>query len=98
MSYKAYDGSNAIRLILKTSIDFTSTSPDPVEIIYKKPNDDTEYTWTATVLAADADGKIYYDLLSTETLTNGTWHFRAKLTYSDARVIYTEWVELIVGN
>ncbi len=98
MRFDGFEGSNAIRIILKTSIDFTSESPSSVEILYKKP-DGTDGTWTASILTgSESEGKIYYDMQTTESLIEGLWYVKAKLTYSDGRVIYTRWAKLNVGD
>ena len=98
MEYDGYDGSNAIRIVLKTDIDFTSESPSVVEILYKKPDESTG-TWTGAVLSgSESEGKIYYDMTTSDELTAGLWYVKAKLTYSDSRVIYTQWAILNVGD
>ena len=98
MSYEAYNGSNAIRIVLKTTVDFTSETPTSVSILYTKP-DNTTGEWTAAILnGSESEGKIYYDLTTAEALTTGVWQVRAKLVYSDGRVLYTRPVKFLVGS
>ena len=94
----AYNGTNAVRIILKTKIDFSTTAPTAEIIEYTDPND-TSSTWTASILTgSEASGKIYYDLTTSETLSTGRWYVRAKLTYSDGRVLYTEKKYFDIGS
>lgn len=97
MDYQGFNGSNAIRLIIKTSIDFSSDSPTDIKIMYKKP-DETTGDWTGHVLSGyETEGKVYYDMQASEQLTEGLWLVKTKLTYSDGRVIYTRWAKLNIG-
>ena len=98
MDYDGYNGSNAIRIILETTVDFSSEAPSEVYILYWKPDDSTG-TWTASILTgSETDGKIYYDMIVSETLETGVWWVRARLVYSDTRVLYTQKVAINIGE
>ncbi len=99
MSYDGFNQSNAIRIILQTNIDFTTEAPTSQKILYIKPDSDTIEEWTASVLSgAETEGKIYYDMTTSDALETGTWTLRAKLTYADSRVLYTKWATMEVGD
>ena len=99
MSYDNYNRSNAVRIILQTDIDFSITIPTSVDIIYISPDTTTEATWSASILlGSETDGKIYYDMTTSDALTTGDWYVKAKLTYSDSRVLYSEWGTISVGE
>lgn len=96
--YEAYNGSNAIRLILKTLVDFTSEQPTEIKILYTDP-DGNSGEWTAGILSGgESEGKVYYDLTTNDELTAGAWIVRAKMIYSDGRVLYTKPVKFLVGE
>lgn len=98
--YKAYEGQQNFRLILKTEIDFDTYSPTAQVIECIKP-DGTTGNYDATVLVgSESDGKIYYDfsaLVPVPTGSHGQWKVRAKLTIS-SKIIYTDPVDWYVGE
>lgn len=79
----------AARLILETSVDFSSYVPSGCKIGYEKP-DGTVDTWDAEVLAgSESVGKIYVDFSDTVKFdTEGMWKFWAEVTFADGRVGY----------
>lgn len=81
MSDYIYQGQNNVRFRLSGCGDLTSASA--VSIIYVKP-DFTTGTWTAVVEDA-ATGIIYYDMLSSESLTVGKYVFYPLVVFSDGR-------------
>ncbi len=92
-----YNNSNAVKVVVRTGLDFTETVPSQVEIIYKKPDDITEYSWPASIVTGnETRGEIYYDLQGTEKFIFGNWKVRAKLTYGD-RVLYGAWADIVIG-
>ena len=93
----SYNNSNAVRIIVRTGLNFAESMPSQVEIIYKKLDDIIEYSWPASIVVGNETlGEIYYDLRSTEKFIFGNWKVRAKLTYGD-RVLYGAWADIVIG-
>lgn len=100
---------NDLRIKLQTNIDFSGTAPTIVEIYYWNPTDSAALDelensnksgiWTATILAgSETDGVIYYDLLLSQPMEQGTWTVRAVLTYADGRQVYCQMVNMVVSH
>ena len=100
IDYKAYEGQQNFRLILKTEIDFETYVPSAQVIEYIKP-DGTTGSYTASVLTgSETDGKIYYDFSASVPVPTdgyGKWKVRAKLTI-DSKAVYTDPVDWYVGE
>jgi len=100
IDYKAYEGQQNFRLILKTEIDFDTYTPTAQVIEYIEP-DGTTGSYTASVLTgSETDGKIYYDFSATVPIPTdgyGKWKVRAKLTI-DSKAVYTDPVDWYVGE
>lgn len=77
-----FEGQSAVKIRLLNLGNLTDAAS--VLIKYKKP-DNTIGQWVATVENVTA-GIIFYNLLSTEPLTVGTWTFWGYVTFSDGRV------------
>jgi len=91
--------SDAYQIEVQTNLDFTTDDISSAKILYIDP-DGTTGEWSATKLAgSESDGVVYYMLPMGSPLSiGGIWSFRAQLTYSDGRVLYTEWVKQHVGE
>lgn len=77
-----FEGQSAVKIRLLNLGNLSDATT--ILIKYKKP-DGTIGQWTATVENITA-GIIFYNLLSTEPLTVGTWTFWASVTFSDGRI------------
>lgn len=104
------DTQTKLRLKLKTGIDMsagTGEVPASQKIYYWNPsntnspllNTNRDGDWDATILSgSETDGIVYYDLTLSDPMARGTWTFRAAITYSDSRVVYTKQVKMVVGD
>lgn len=77
-----FEGQNSVKFRMTNLGNLESITS--VFIKYKKP-DGTLGQWTATVEDA-INGIIFYNLLSTEFLTAGTWTYWSYVIFSDGRI------------
>jgi len=100
IDYKAYEGQENFRLIVKTEIDFDVYVPTAQVIEYIKPDGTTD-SYTASVLTgSESDGKIYYDFSVSVPVpvgSHGPWRVRGKLTIN-GKIVYTDPVTWNVGE
>jgi hypothetical protein len=100
IEYKAQEGQQNFRLILKTGIDFAVYVPSAEIIEYIKPDGSTG-TYTGDALSgSESDGKIYFDFDASTPIPAdgfGRWKVRARLTIA-SKLVYTQPVDWYVGE
>lgn len=90
-----YKNQTGVRLTLTTDLDFSDDNIDVSnqQIEYVNPSGESG-TWNATKVSdSSTTGQIYVDFSDTIKFDEeGEWKLRAKLTYSDGRIGYGDWV------
>jgi hypothetical protein len=82
-----FKNQTAVRLILRTGINFSETPPDGLSIKFRKP-DGTLNNWDAAILiAGQTNGDIYVDFSDTIKFDQpGRWILWAYLVFPDGRI------------
>lgn len=82
-----YKDQTAVRLILRTGIDFTQTPPDTAVIKFIKP-DGTASQWDATALpGSETNGDLYIDFSDLIKFdAAGRWILWAEIIFPDGRL------------
>jgi len=100
IDYKAYEGQQNFRLILKTKIDFDVYTPTAQVIEYIKPDGTTDSYTASVLIGSESDGKIYYDFSASVPVpagSHGQWRMRALLTI-DGKTVPCGPVDWYVGE
>lgn len=76
---KIFVGQTKLRLTVLTDEDLTDATV--FQIKYKKPDDDTEYIFTATC-DDKPKGEIFYDFVTDDLDARGLWTFWSYITFA----------------